>query len=114
MIFSPVYLSVCLSLLAMSGACIVLAGTAEVRGKGLKGIGLTVVIPLFSTFINKVFNFVGIGTALYTVALIYGWASNDSVIKHTVKCKYCRKRISEKVSCCSSFPPYLQCLILTF
>ena len=52
-----------------------------------------------STFINKVFNFIGIGIALYTVALVYGWASNDSVIKHTVKCKYCRKRISEKVRC---------------
>ena len=52
-----------------------------------------------STFINKVFNFIGIGVALYTVALVYGWASNDSVIKHTVKCKYCKKRISEKVRC---------------
>ena len=57
---------------------------------------------LCSTFINKVFNFIGIGIALYTVALVYGWASNDSVIKHTVKCKYCRKRISEKVSCSNS------------
>ena len=51
-----------------------------------------------SNFINKVFNFLGIGVALYTVALVYGWASSDSVIKHTVKCKFCRKRISEKVS----------------
>ena len=50
-----------------------------------------------SNFINKVFNFLGIGVALYTVALVYGWASSDSVIKHTVKCKFCRKRISEKV-----------------
>ena len=57
----------------------------------------------FSTFVNKVFNFIGIGIALYTVALVYGWASNDSVIKHTVKCKYCRKRIGEKVRCPLSF-----------
>ena len=65
-------------------------------------IGLTSNSLLCSTFINKVFNFIGIGVALYTVALVYGWASNDSVIKHTVKCKYCRKRISEKVV--NSFP----------
>lgn len=56
-----------------------------------------------STFINKVFNFIGIGVALYTVALVHGWASNDSVIKQTVKCKYCRKRISEKVRCTLPF-----------
>lgn len=43
-------------------------------------------------------NFIGLGIALYIVARVYGWAANDSVIKHTVKCKYCRKRISEKVS----------------
>ncbi|KAM0796803.1 ion channel [Usnea florida] len=58
------------------------------------------VVMSWGTFINKVFNFIGIGVALYTVALVYGWASNDSVIKHTVKCKYCRKRISEKAQRC--------------
>ena len=49
------------------------------------------------TFINKVFNFFGIGIALYIIANIYTWVSNDAVIKNTVKCKFCRKRISEKV-----------------
>ena len=61
-------------------------------------------LVLFSNFINKVFNFIGIGVALYTVALVYGWASSDSVIKHTVKCKFCRKRISEKVGFALFFP----------
>lgn len=50
------------------------------------------------TFINEVFNLLGIGLALYTLAMTYGWVSKDNIIKHTVKCKYCRKRISEKVS----------------
>jgi len=35
---------------------------------------------------------------LYFVASLYEWAASDSIIKHTVKCRYCRKRISEKVS----------------
>ena len=50
------------------------------------------------TFLNKIFNFLGVGLALYAVASIYEWGSQDSIIKHMVKCKYCRKRISEKVS----------------
>ena len=55
------------------------------------------------TFLNKVFNFIGVGLALYSIASIYSWLSSDAIIKHTVKCKYCRKRISEKVS--KSFLP---------
>lgn len=50
------------------------------------------------TFINKLLNFVGLGLVLYGVAKLYEWMSSDSIIKHTIKCKYCRKRISEKVS----------------
>lgn len=50
-----------------------------------------------SSFIDTVINFFGIGVALYTIAQVYTWTSNDAIIKHTVKCKFCRKRISEKV-----------------
>ena len=50
-----------------------------------------------SSFIDVVINFFGIGIALYTIASVYTWLSNDAIIKHTVKCKFCRKRISEKV-----------------
>lgn len=50
-----------------------------------------------SAFINHIFSFLGIGLSLYIIANIYTWASNDAVIKNTIKCKFCRKRISEKV-----------------
>ena len=50
-----------------------------------------------SSFLDKVFNFFGIGIALYFIAQLYTWTSKDPIIKHTVKCKFCRKRISEKV-----------------
>lgn len=50
-----------------------------------------------SSFIDTVINLFGIGVALYTIAQVYTWTSNDAIIKHTVKCKFCRKRISEKV-----------------
>lgn len=48
---------------------------------------------------NKALNFIGVGLALYSIALLYAWISSDSIIKETVNCKYCRKRISCKVSC---------------
>ena len=54
-------------------------------------------MTLDSSFIDVVINFFGIGIALYTIASVYTWVSNDAIIKHTVKCKFCRKRISEKV-----------------
>lgn len=63
------------------------------------------------TFLNKVFNFIGIGLALYFIANVYTSVSNDAVIKNTVKCKYCRKRISEKVKTISNAPD--SCYLLT-
>ena len=50
------------------------------------------------SFLNKLFNFIGVGLGLYIVANVYTWVSSDAVIKKTVKCRFCRKRISEKVS----------------
>lgn len=50
-----------------------------------------------SSFIDTFITFFAIGIALYTIAQVYTWTSNDAIIKHTVKCKFCRKRISEKV-----------------
>lgn len=39
----------------------------------------------------------GIGFALYGIAGLYQWLSHDPIIKHTIKCRYCRKSINEKV-----------------
>jgi len=65
-----------------------------------QGLDDGAVLLAYGTFLNKIINFFGVGLALYTVASTYEWISNDSIIKHTVKCKYCRKRISEKAKRC--------------
>lgn len=52
---------------------------------------------LDSAFIDNAISFFGIGLALYTIAQVYSWISHDNIVKHSVKCKYCRKSISEKV-----------------
>jgi large conductance mechanosensitive channel len=51
-----------------------------------------------SSFLNNVFNFFAVGITLYFVAQLYTVVSKDEVIKRQIKCKYCRKYISEKVS----------------
>ena len=50
-----------------------------------------------SAFLDKILNFIGIGVTLYLVANLYGFFSHDSIIKHTMKCPYCKKEISQKV-----------------
>jgi len=54
----------------------------------------------YGTFLNKLINFFGVGLALYGVASIYELFASDPIIKHMVKCKYCRKRISVKAKRC--------------
>lgn len=49
----------------------------------------------------------GIGLALYGLAGAYQWLSHDPIIKHTVKCRYCRKRINEKAKRCVNCTSWL-------
>lgn len=50
-----------------------------------------------SAFLDKALSFLSLGLALYVIAQLYGYFSKDSIIKHTVRCTYCRKYVSEKV-----------------
>ena len=52
----------------------------------------------FSGFIRHVVSFLCLGLMLYVLASIYQYFSKDDIIKHTVKCRYCKKRVSAKVS----------------
>lgn len=65
------------------------------------------VVMAYGVFLNKTLNFIGLGSALYALAGLYQYLSKDRIIKHMVKCRYCRKRIYEKVSGCSCYvsPP---------
>ncbi|RDL38676.1 uncharacterized protein BP5553_03016 [Venustampulla echinocandica] len=59
------------------------------------------VVMAYGAFINKLVNFVGVGFALYVVAALYDrFGGSDPIVKHTVKCKYCRKRINYKAFRC--------------
>ncbi|KAI4234900.1 MAG: hypothetical protein LQ349_003498 [Xanthoria aureola] len=58
------------------------------------------VVMAYGEFISKIIRLFVIALALFVIARAYGWAADDSVIKKQVKCKYCRKRISEKAKRC--------------
>ena len=50
------------------------------------------------TFLDHLVNFIALGLMLYVVASVYGLLAKESIITHTIKCPYCRKSISAKVS----------------
>ncbi|RAL62835.1 hypothetical protein DID88_004677 [Monilinia fructigena] len=59
------------------------------------------IVLAWGSFINKLINFIGVGLALYGIAGLYQYFSQDNaIIKHTVRCKYCRKKIFEKARRC--------------
>ncbi|KAI9773326.1 MAG: hypothetical protein M1840_007541 [Geoglossum simile] len=55
------------------------------------------VVMTYGSFINQLVRFFSIGLTLYTIALVYSRVSSDSIIKYQVKCRYCRKYVSEKI-----------------
>ncbi|KAI1461569.1 large-conductance mechanosensitive channel [Annulohypoxylon moriforme] len=44
------------------------------------------IVLAYGVFLNRIVNFLGIGLALYGLASLYQYLSNDPIIKHTVKC----------------------------
>ncbi|KDN66545.1 putative large conductance mechanosensitive channel protein [Colletotrichum sublineola] len=58
------------------------------------------VVLAYGSFLNQLVSFLCIGISLYGLAHIFQFFSPDPIIKHTVKCRYCRKRISNKAQRC--------------
>ncbi|KAL2148483.1 hypothetical protein VTH82DRAFT_2037 [Thermothelomyces myriococcoides] len=58
------------------------------------------VVMAYGFFLSRLLNFMGVGFSLYAMGTIYQYISHDRIIKRTVKCKYCRKRISERALRC--------------
>jgi large conductance mechanosensitive channel len=54
----------------------------------------------YGSFLDKVVRFILIALALFTIAKTYSWAAGDNIVKRQIKCKYCRKYISEKAKRC--------------
>ncbi|KAJ5122557.1 hypothetical protein N7526_009494 [Penicillium atrosanguineum] len=56
----------------------------------------------YGLFIENILNFLGVSLTLFAVAHAYMFISHNKIIKPTVRCRYCRKFISEQARrCCS-------------
>lgn len=58
------------------------------------------VVFAYGNFIDKIIRFLLIAFALWGIASIYSKTTSDNIVKKQVKCKYCRKYISEKAKRC--------------
>jgi len=54
----------------------------------------------YGSFLDKVFRFLVIAVSLYLIARIYSWITRDNIVKKQVRCRFCRKYISEKAKRC--------------
>lgn len=58
------------------------------------------VVFAYGNFLDKIIRFLLIALSLWIIALSYSRTSGDNIVKRQVKCKYCRKYISEKAKRC--------------
>jgi large conductance mechanosensitive channel len=58
------------------------------------------VVFAWGNFTDKVIRFMCIALALWIIALAYSRGTDDNIVKKQVKCKFCRKYISEKAKRC--------------
>ncbi|POS78108.1 hypothetical protein DHEL01_v203508 [Diaporthe helianthi] len=65
------------------------------------------VVMAYGVFLNKTLNFIGLGSALYALAGLYQYLSKDPIIKHMIKCRYCRKNVNEKSLRCVNCTSWL-------
>jgi len=54
----------------------------------------------YGRFLDHTIDFLAVGWVLFIFAQIYSRFAPETIIKHQVKCKYCRKWISEKALRC--------------
>ncbi|KAF2014605.1 gated mechanosensitive channel [Aaosphaeria arxii CBS 175.79] len=58
------------------------------------------VVFAWGTFIDTVVRFVILATSMWIIATVYSRTTDDNIVKRQVRCKYCRKFISEKAVRC--------------
>ena len=84
-------------------------GPHERDGYNTKGQALDdgAVIWAWGNFLDKIVRFFIVALSLFLIASFYGWAAEDNIIKKQVKCRYCRKYISEKARRCVNCTSWL-------
>jgi large conductance mechanosensitive channel len=60
------------------------------------------VVFAYGNFVDKLVRFFAIAITLWVIASVYSRASDDNIVKKQVKCKFCRKYISERAMRCTN------------
>ncbi|PVI01535.1 ion channel [Periconia macrospinosa] len=58
------------------------------------------VVFAWGNFLDKIIRFLVVALALWVIAHMYSHGSGEDIVKRKVKCRYCRKEISEKAKRC--------------
>ncbi|KAF2227852.1 large-conductance mechanosensitive channel [Elsinoe ampelina] len=72
-----------------------------------QGLDDGAVLWAYGRFLDAVLRFVLVALSLFLIAKAYEWVSKDKVVKRQVKCRYCRKYISEKARRCVNCTSWL-------
>ncbi|KAG8629569.1 hypothetical protein KVT40_003434 [Elsinoe batatas] len=72
-----------------------------------QGLDDGAVLWAYGSFLDAVLRFVLVALTLFLIAKGYEWVSKDKVVKRQVKCRYCRKYISEKARRCVNCTSWL-------
>lgn len=65
------------------------------------------VVLAYGEFLDKIVRFLVVALALWVMALAYSRGSGDNIVKKQVKCRFCRKYISEKAKRCVNCTSWL-------
>ncbi|KAH6692424.1 large-conductance mechanosensitive channel [Plectosphaerella plurivora] len=65
------------------------------------------VVLAYGSFINTVISFFCVGMSLYGLAHFYQLFSSEPIIKHTTKCRYCKKLVSSSALRCVNCTSWL-------
>ena len=65
------------------------------------------VVLAYGHFIDKIVRFAMIALALWIIAVSYSRCCGDNIVKKQVKCKFCRKYVSEKARRCVNCTSWL-------
>jgi large conductance mechanosensitive channel len=58
------------------------------------------VVFAYGNFLDKIVRFLCIAMVLWVIATAYSRGTDDNIVKRQIRCKYCRKYISEKAKRC--------------
>ena len=65
-----------------------------------QALGDGAVVWAWGSFVDKLLRFFIIALALFLIAKAYSKITKDNIVKRQIRCKYCRKYISDKAKRC--------------